>query len=84
MDILKDLENRGLLYQATDRDALKKRLSKEPTTLYIGFDPTSDSLHIGHLLPVLGLRRFQMAGHNPIAVAGGGTGLIGDPIGKSS
>ncbi|MFH0803715.1 MAG: tyrosine--tRNA ligase, partial [Candidatus Tagabacteria bacterium] len=84
MDILKDLENRGLLYQATDRDALKKRLSKEPITLYIGFDPTSDSLHIGHLLPVLGLRRFQMAGHIPIAVAGGGTGLIGDPSGKSS
>ncbi len=84
MDILKDLENRGLLYQATDRDALEKRLSKGPITLYIGFDPTADSLHIGHLLPVLGLRRFQMAGHNPIAVAGGGTGLIGDPSGKSS
>ncbi len=84
MDILKDLENRGLLYQLTDRDALEKRLSKGPVTLYIGFDPTADSLHIGHLLPVLGLRRFQMAGHNPIAVAGGGTGLIGDPSGKSS
>lgn len=84
MDVLKDLENRGLLYQVTDRDALEKRLSKGPITLYIGFDPTADSLHIGHLLPVLELRRFQMAGHNPIAVAGGGTGLIGDPGGRNS
>jgi tyrosyl-tRNA synthetase len=84
MDILKDLENRGLLYQITDRDALKKRLEKGPITLYIGFDPTADSLHIGHLLPVLGLRRFQLAGHIPVAVAGGGTGLIGDPSGKGS
>ncbi len=83
-DILKDLESRDLLYQITDREALKKRLAGGPITLYIGFDPTADSLHIGHLLPVLGLRRFQLAGHNPIAVAGGGTGLIGDPSGKSS
>ncbi len=80
MDILKDLENRGLLYQATE--ALEKRLTGGPITLYIGFDPTADSLHVGNLLPILCLRRFQMAGHNPIAVAGGGTGLIGDPSGK--
>lgn len=84
MDIIKDLENRGLLYQTTDIDILEKRLNKGPITLYIGFDPTADSLHIGHLLPVLGLKRFQMAGHIPIAVAGGGTGLIGDPSGKGS
>ncbi len=83
MDILKDLEKRGLLYQATDRGALEKRLKAGPITLYIGFDPTADSLHIGNLLPILCLRRFQMAGHNPIAVAGGGTGLIGDPSGRS-
>ena len=82
LDILKDLEKRGLLYQVTDREALKKRLKAGPITLYIGFDPTADSLHIGNLLPILCLRRFQMAGHNPIAVAGGGTGLIGDPSGR--
>ncbi|PJC25024.1 MAG: tyrosine--tRNA ligase [Candidatus Tagabacteria bacterium CG_4_9_14_0_2_um_filter_41_11] len=82
-DILKDLEKRGLLYQITDRGALEKRLKAGPITLYIGFDPTADSLHIGNLLPMLCLRRFQMAGHNPIAVAGGGTGLIGDPSGRN-
>jgi len=83
MDIIKDLEKRGLLYQTTDSKALEKRLKAGPITLYIGFDPTADSLHIGNLLPILCLRRFQMAGHNPIAVAGGGTGLIGDPSGRS-
>ncbi len=82
-DILKDLEERGLLYQTTDREELEKRLSVGPISLYIGFDPTADSLHIGNLLPILGLRRFQIAGHTPIAVAGGGTGLIGDPSGKN-
>ena len=83
-DILKDLENRGLLYQVTDIKALEKRLKAGPITLYIGFDPTAESLHVGNLLPILCLKRFQIAGHNPIAVAGGGTGLIGDPSGKSS
>ncbi len=83
MNILKDLEKRGLLYQTTNRGILEKRLKVGPITLYIGFDPTADSLHIGNLLPILCLRRFQMAGHNPIAVAGGGTGLIGDPSGRS-
>lgn len=83
-DILKDLGDRGLLHQTTDIDILKKRLAKGPITLYIGFDPTADSLHVGSLLVVLILKRFQMTGHNPIAVAGGGTGLIGDPGGKSS
>ncbi len=83
MDILKDLEKRGLLYQTTNREILEKRLKASPITLYIGFDPTADSLHIGNLLPILCLRRFQMAGHNPIAVAGGGTGLIGDPSGRN-
>lgn len=82
MDILKSLEKRGLLYQMTDLSALEKRLKTGPITLYIGFDPTADSLHVGNLLPILCLKRFQMAGHLPIAVAGGGTGLIGDPSGR--
>lgn len=81
MHILDDLKNRGLVYQHTDEEALRKRLDT-PITLYCGFDPTADSLHIGHLLPVLVLRRFQLAGHHPIALVGGATGLIGDPSGK--
>lgn len=81
MHILDDLKSRGLIYQNTDEEALRKRLDK-PTTLYCGFDPTADSLHIGSLLPILVLRRFQLAGHRPIALVGGGTGLIGDPSGK--
>lgn len=84
MDLLQDLEYRDLIYQITDRDGVAKRLSEGPLTLYIGFDPTADSLHIGNLLQILLLRRFQLDGHHPIAVAGGGTGLIGDPSGKSS
>lgn len=84
MDILQDLAFRELIYQVTDGDELGNRLNNGPVTLYIGFDPTADSLHVGHLLPVIGLRRFQKAGHLPIALVGGGTGLIGDPSGKSS
>ncbi len=84
MNLLADLEYRELIYQITDRQGLGKRLETAPITLYIGFDPTADSLHIGNLLQILLLRRFQLEGHHPIAVAGGGTGLIGDPSGKSS
>ena len=84
MDLLQDLEYRGLIYQITDRDGLGKRLKSGPITLYVGFDPTADSLHIGNLLQILLLRRFQLQGHHPIAVVGGGTGLIGDPSGKQS
>jgi tyrosyl-tRNA synthetase len=84
MNLLPDLEFRGLLFQSTDRGELAKRLAERPITLYIGFDPTADSLHVGSLLPILLLRRFQLAGHNPIAVVGGGTGLIGDPSGKAN
>lgn len=83
MHILDDLKDRGLIYQTTNEEALYKRL-ESPITLYCGFDPTADSLHIGHLLPVLMLRRFQLAGHRSIALVGGGTGLIGDPSGKTS
>ncbi len=84
MNLLDELEYRELLFQVTDREGLAKRLAAGPITLYIGFDPTADSLHIGNLLQILLLRRFQLNGHNPIGVAGGGTGLVGDPSGKSN
>ncbi|MGB3716023.1 MAG: tyrosine--tRNA ligase [Candidatus Promineifilaceae bacterium] len=84
MDVIQDLEFRGLLYQVTDREALVRRLAEGPITLYNGFDPTADSLTIGNLVVILLLRRFQLAGNHPIGVVGGGTGLIGDPSGKSS
>ncbi len=83
-NLLDNLEYRGLIYQSTNRDGLQERLSKEPIVLYCGFDPTADSLHIGHLLPILILRHFQKAGHKPIALVGGGTGMIGDPSGRST
>jgi len=84
MDFLAELEFRNLLYQCTDSNGLRERLGQGPITLYNGFDPTADSLHIGSLVPILVLRRFQLAGHHAIALVGGGTGLIGDPSGKSS
>lgn len=83
-DLLEDLEYRGLIYQLTDREGLKKKLESERIALYCGFDPTADSLHVGSLLPILCLRRFQLAGHTSIALVGGGTGLIGDPSGRST
>ncbi|WEG10845.1 tyrosine--tRNA ligase [Pullulanibacillus sp. KACC 23026] len=84
MNLLQDLENRGLLYQVTDREALEKLLEEEKIALYCGFDPTGDSLHIGHLVTIVTMRRFQLAGHTPIALVGGGTGMIGDPSGRST
>src|SRR5690625_5053052 len=84
MGILQDLEKRGLIHQTTDREDLEKHLANNQVTLYCGFDPTADSLHIGHLLPITILKRFQQAGHRPIALIGGGTGMIGDPSGRSS
>lgn len=84
MDLLQELENRGLINQVTDEEGLKKHLAENQVTLYCGFDPTADSLHIGHLLPVTMLKRFQLAGHRPIALIGGGTGMIGDPSGRTS
>ena len=78
-DLFQELKERGLVYQTTDEDSLVKHLNEESVKLYVGFDPTADSLHIGHLLPILMLRRFQQHGHVPIALVGGGTGMIGDP-----
>ncbi|MDQ0413025.1 tyrosine--tRNA ligase [Mesobacillus stamsii] len=83
MDVLKDLEWRGIIYQQTDEEGMKDLLSNEKISLYCGVDPTADSMHIGHLLPFLTLRRFQNAGHRPIVLVGGATGLIGDPSGKN-
>src|ERR1700760_2905785 len=83
MNIYDELSQRGLVADCTDKEELLKRL-RTPTTLYCGFDPTADSLHVGNLVPLLALRRFQLLGHHPIAVAGGATGSIGDPSGKTA
>jgi len=84
MDILEDLKYRGLINQATNLDGLKKRLKKGKIVLYCGFDSTASSLHIGNLLHLITLKRFEKAGHQPIVLIGGGTGLIGDPSGKKT
>jgi tyrosyl-tRNA synthetase len=78
-DIIDELQWRGLIAQSTDLDELRSTLSAGPVTLYAGFDPTASSLHAGHLVPLLTLRRFQLAGHRPLVLAGGATGMIGDP-----
>ncbi|MGN7157260.1 tyrosine--tRNA ligase [Dietzia cercidiphylli] len=78
-NILEDLQWRGLIAQSTDLDALRAHLDEGTVSLYCGFDPTGPSLHAGHLIPLLTLRRFQLAGHRPIVLAGGATGMIGDP-----
>jgi tyrosyl-tRNA synthetase len=83
MNIFEELEWRGLVAGCTDAPELRKRL-EAPITLYCGFDPTADSLHVGNLVPLLALRRFQLLGHHPIALAGGATGSIGDPSGKTA
>ena len=77
-----DMEARGFFYQLTDSDAIKKSLNEKKVTFYVGFDPTADSLHTGHLLPVMAARRLQQAGHRPIILVGGATALVGDPSGK--
>ena len=82
--VIQDLQSRGLIAQTTDIEALDALLNEQKISLYCGFDPTADSLHIGHLLPVLALRRFQQAGHTPIALVGGATGMIGDPSFKAA
>ena len=83
MDLLQDLDERGLVHDVTDRLALAARLQDRPLTLYYGCDPSAPSLHHGNLLGLVMLRRFQDAGHRPIALAGGATGMIGDPGGRS-
>ncbi|MFT5300490.1 MAG: tyrosyl-tRNA synthetase, partial [Mariniblastus sp.] len=84
IDIFEDLKWRGLIHQTTADDKIPAWLNSGSRTLYAGFDPTADSLHVGSLLPLMMLRRFQKAGHRPIAIAGGATGMIGDPSGKSA
>ena len=79
MNIIDELEWRGLIAQSTDLDALRALAEEGPITAYVGFDPTGSSLHAGHLVPLVMLKRFQEAGHRPIALAGGATGMIGDP-----
>lgn len=82
MNVLDELRDRGFIEQVTDEEGLKEYLSR-PSTCYVGFDPTADSLHVGSLVPILSLVHMQRYGHRPIAIIGGGTGLIGDPSGRT-
>ncbi|WP_088005534.1 tyrosine--tRNA ligase [Indiicoccus explosivorum] len=82
-ELIDDLKWRGVLYQQTDEEGLEKLLNDEKIALYCGVDPTADSMHIGHIVPLLVLRRFQMHGHQPILLVGGATGMIGDPSGRT-
>lgn len=82
-ELMDDLRWRGLLYQQTNEEGLEKLLTDEKISLYCGVDPTADSMHIGHIVPLLTLRRFQLHGHKPILLIGGATGMIGDPSGRS-
>ena len=82
-ELLSDLEWRGLIAQTTDRASLASDLEKGGITFYVGFDPTAPSLHAGNLVIILLMKRFQLAGHNPIALVGGATGLVGDPSGRN-
>ncbi|MBN1776721.1 MAG: tyrosine--tRNA ligase [Clostridiales bacterium] len=83
MHILDQLKERGILAQVTFEEDLYKAMDKEPMTFYVGIDPTADSLHVGHIVPVIFARRLQQAGHRPIILCGGGTAMVGDPSGKS-
>ena len=82
-DVLAEFEARGLIHDTTERDALAEALNGDMVTVYVGFDPTADSLHLGNLIPIMALRRMQLAGHKPIALVGGSTGMVGDPGGRS-
>ena len=81
-ELLEDLKYRGLVYQQTDEEGIEKLLESESVSIYCGTDPTGNSLHVGHLLPFLTLKRFQQYGHKPVILVGGGTGVIGDPSGR--
>ena len=83
-DLIADLEARNLIHDSTERDYLRTQLAEGSTGVYYGCDPTADSLHVGNLIGLVVLRRFQDAGHRAIALAGGATGMVGDPSGKSS
>jgi tyrosyl-tRNA synthetase len=83
MPILDDLERRGLIHEVTDREGLTKLLADGVVSLYAGYDPTSSSLHVGNLVPTILLKHFQLAGHKPVIVVGGATGMVGDPSGRS-
>ena len=82
-DLVDEFESRGLIHDCTDRVALGQRLASGPIGAYVGFDPTADSLHVGHLLGQISLRRLQLNGHRPFVLAGGATGMVGDPSGRS-
>ena len=84
MNIFQELKARGFCYQQTDEEAIEKLLSSERVKFYVGFDPTGNSLHVGHLLPVMAMRLLQKAGHVPIVLVGGATARIGDPSGKKT
>src|SRR6059058_4629098 len=83
-NVLDVLRARGFVAQVSDEEALRRALDRGPATMYQGFDPTATSLHTGNLVGIMALAHFQRAGHRPIAVIGGGTGMIGDPSGRSS
>ena len=83
MGLYKEFLDRGMIAQATDAEAVEKLLETEKVTFYIGFDPTADSLHVGHFMQMKIMAHMQQHGHHPIAIFGGGTGMIGDPSGKS-
>src|SRR5437868_11562356 len=83
MQILDELDARGLVADVTDRDGLAALLASQIVPVYAGYDPTSASLHVGNLVPTILLKRLQLAGHRPVIVVGGATGMIGDPSGKS-
>ena len=83
MQIYEELIARGLIAQVTNEDEIKKMVNEGRATFYIGFDPTADSLHVGHFMALCLMKRLQMAGNRPIALIGGGTGMIGDPSGRT-
>ena len=83
MGVYEELQERGLIAQTTDEEEIRKLVNAGKATFYIGFDPTADSLHVGHFMTLSLMKRLQMAGNKPIAVMGGGTGLIGDPTGRN-
>ncbi|HPF55643.1 MAG TPA: tyrosine--tRNA ligase, partial [Clostridiales bacterium] len=83
MTLFEELKARELVAQTTDEQLIAEKLEKENVTFYVGFDPTADSLHIGHLLAIVSMARLQRAGHKPIALIGGGTAMVGDPSGRS-